>query len=70
MRDKGGIMLCRCSFGGCRKTIEWSKCCTEGWWRREDWGPGIANGWYCQEHTDAIEAIEADSLKQDTKHCS
>jgi hypothetical protein len=46
----------RCSWRGC--------CCTsvqpftDGWAGLAGWGPGIPDGWYCNAHAAALNALE------------
>jgi hypothetical protein len=54
------MMLHRCTFEGCRKTVEYPQNFAlppKGWSYLVDWGPGIQDGLYCKEHADALEAV-------------
>jgi hypothetical protein len=56
----GGVMLHRCAFQGCPRSVEWDEYFAlppEGWsWLGgDDWGPGVPEGMYCKAHADALE---------------
>jgi hypothetical protein len=46
--------MTKCTYEGCRATSEAPA--TDGWRQLVDW-PGIADGWYCRPHADALEAV-------------
>jgi hypothetical protein len=45
----------RCCFDGCRATSEHPL--TDGWTNIVDWGHGIADGFYCRAHADALNQV-------------
>jgi hypothetical protein len=45
----------RCAFKGCPKTSE--RPFADGWADLAGWGPGVPDGLYCREHTEALEAL-------------
>ena len=49
----------RCSFAGCHRSIPRRPYVVppEGWACLSDWGPGIPDGFYCQSHADALDAM-------------
>jgi hypothetical protein len=53
-------MRIRCAFEGCHKTTDQANGLVppKGWCFLSDWGPGIADGYYCRAHRDAIEQLE------------
>lgn len=48
----------RCKWEGC-----WRTTChpyADGWAYLSDWGPAVKEGFYCQAHADALEAVLMD----------
>ena len=54
----------KCSWYDCRKTS--AQPYTDGWSNLSTWGPHIPDGFYCKEHADAIEAIDAEGGLEDS----
>ena len=48
----------RCAWDGCWRTTEHPY--ADGWAYLCSWPPPIRDGYYCQAHADAIEAVEMD----------
>lgn len=45
----------QCSFWGCERTTLHPY--ADGWANLTEWGPSVKNGFYCQAHADALEAV-------------
>jgi hypothetical protein len=48
----------RCTWEGCWKTT--TQPFTDGWASLDGWPSPIKDGYYCQAHADAIEAVDLD----------
>ena len=44
-----------CAFEGCPETTADPD--KDGWSYLADWGAGVADGYYCKPHADALEAL-------------
>ena len=45
----------RCAFEGCPKAT--ADAIKDGWPYLANWGRGVADGYYCKPHVDALEAL-------------
>jgi hypothetical protein len=58
--------MIKCTFAGCQKTSEQPT--KDGWAHLLGWGPGIADGYYCQAHADALEEVHLEGGLEDPEN--
>lgn len=54
----------RCAWDGCWKTTEHLS--VDGWSYLAAWGPPVNDGYYCQAHAAALEAVLMDNKEEET----
>jgi hypothetical protein len=57
-RDESPGRRIRCAWDGCWRHT--SQPYTDGWANLVSWGPAVQDGFYCQPHAEALEAVLMD----------